>query len=543
MKANNAQTKGNGQLVSAALMLGFFSLGSRVVGLIRERLLATTFGASDSFDAFVAAFRLPDLIFNLIVVGALSAAFIPLFTEKLVQAKGKNSQPFTFALSVLNSLAVATAIISLLYALFAPSLVPLMTPGFNQEKLALTIRLSRIMALQPPLLAISFVLSGILNSYKRFFVYALAPILYNLGIIFGIVFLVPRWGVVGAGYGVVIGAALHMLVQLPSVWALGVRWRPIFNWGSSDIRRLWRMMVPRVVALGAQQVNLFVVTIFGSGLMAGSISAFYLANNVQYLPIGIFGIAFAQAAFPALAEYNARNQRKVLLNTLTTSFRYILFFIIPISVFFFLLRAQIIRVLFGDGAFDWQDTIVTYEIFAWLIVSIFAQATIPLLTRAFYAWHDARTPVTIIVIGEITNIGLAAYLAPRYGIQGLAMALSFSNILSFMLLLARLHWQFNGFNDREVLLSLVRFAVAAMVAGLMLQILKYPVAAVVNMRRFWGVFTQLVVAGGGGVLTYLVFCWFLKCEELVVLRKYFPRKLKTLPQNAETARFVDLSDS
>lgn len=525
------------------------------MGLIRERVLTTTFGAGDTFDAFVAAFRLPDLIFNLVVVGALSAAFIPLFTEKLVKKKVGRDQAHDFALSVLNLVVMIVTVLSVLYALAAPLIVPLITPGFMGEKLELTIMLSQIMALQPILLGVSFVFSGVLNSYKRFVAYALAPILYNVGIIIGATWFVRLIGLPGLAWGVVLGAALHMLVQLPSIIAVGFRWQPILVWSAHDVNKLRRMIIPRMFGLAGQQVNLFMVTILGSSLAAGTISVFHLANNVQSLPIGIFGLAFAQAAFPTLAEHVARGETKAFRNTLTKSFRYILFFVIPTAVIIFLLRAQIVRVLFGDGAFDWEDTIFTFRTLGWLSASLFAQATIPLLTRAFYVRQNTRTPVMISLISILANIGLALFLAPhcgRYlwlsawrelpcGVEGLALAFSLAAIINLVLLLGTLHWQLDGFNDREVLISLVRITGAAVVAGAVVQTLKYPVAGILGTDTFLGIFTQLIVAASGGVAAYIGLCFILQCEELKAIRRFIPRKVKLLP-GTETPRFGGLSE-
>src|SRR3989338_5725797 len=538
------QNFGNGRVIPAAIILGTASLLSRFVGLVRERVLTTTFGAGDVFDAFVAALRVPDLIFNLIVLGALSAAFIPIFTEKLVQGKKGEKQAFDFATSVLNAIVIVVGLMSGVYFLLADKIVPVITPGFGGEKLALTIMLSKAMALQPVLLCISFVFSGMLNSYKRFVVYALAPILYNLGIIIGVFLFVPIMGIVGIAWGVVLGAAAHMLVQLPSIWQVGYRWKPIVGWSTYDFHKLWRMMLPRIVGLAAMQVNLVTVTVIGSSMLAGSIAVFHLANNVQYLPVGIFGISFAQAAFPTLAEQIARRQKAEFSRTLTRIFRYIMFLVVPTSLFFFLLRAQIIRVLFGDGAFDWEDTILTFDTFGWLVISIFAQATIPLLVRAFYVQQDTKTPVVISIISMVVNIGLALYLAPIMGVQGLALAFSASAIVNLMLLLGVLHWQLKGFDDKAVLLSLVKIVLAALGGGMMVQVLKYPVAAVVDMQRFWGVLMQLVVAGSGGVAVYLLLTWLLKSEEIIVLRKYLPQKpaLKKIPAGTDTPRWEGLAE-
>ncbi len=534
----------NGRIVSAALLLGAASLGSRIIGVVRERVLTTTFGAGDTFDAFVAAFRLPDLIFNLVVVGALSAAFIPLFTEKLVKGKRDadgHRESDTFALSVLHLVILVVTALSAVYAVTAPWLVPLITPGFTGEKLRLTIELSRIMALQPVLLGISFVFSGILNSHKRFLTYSLAPILYNVGIMFGVFCLYPWLGAAGLGWGVVLGAALHMLIQLPPILQVGIHWRPVLAWSSQDFKVLRKMLIPRMMGLAAQQVNMFVVTVLGSGLGSGTISVFHVANNLQSLPIGIFGVAFAQAAFPSLAENIARGEDNAFTHTLTRSFRYILFFVIPTSVVFYLLRAQIIRVVFGHGAFDWQDTILTFRTFGILNLSLFAQATIPLLTRAFYVKHNTKTPFIISVISIAANI-ILALIFKSSGVAGLALAFSLAAILNLVLLLGALHWSLDGFNDEEVLSSLVRITGASIAAGMVIQGLKYLVAAIINMypavsmQTTVGVFLQLTLATAGGLGAYIAICLVLKCDELSVIWRFLPKKWR-LPRGTETPRF------
>ncbi len=532
------KTAKNGRIVPAAILLGVASLASRLMGLIRERVLTATFGAGDVFDAFVAAFRIPDLVFNLVVVGALSAAFIPLFTKKIYGKKRDEEEAFEFALAVFNSVILVVIALSLVYVIAAPQVMKLVAPGFSGEKYLLAVKLSRIMAWQPVLLGASFVLSGVLNSYKKFFVYALAPILYNVGIIFGVMVLVPVMGVKGLGWGVVLGAALHMLVQLPSAVNLGFRWRPSFKWSVGDLRVMWRMMLPRVVGMAATQVNMITVTVIGSGLVAGSIAAFHLANNVQYLPVGIFGISFAQAAFPTLAEYVAKGDKKAFKSTITRSFRYIMFLVVPTSLFLFLLRAQIVRVLFGAGAFDWEDTILTYQTFGWLIISVFAQAAVPLLARSFYVNHDTKTPVIASVISMVVNVFMAVMLAPSMGVQGLALAFSISAIVNLLILLGVLHWRLDGLDDWVVIRSMLRVTAATVVAGVAVQYLKYPVSYFVDMQRLWGVFTQLTVAFAGGVCVYIMLTWLMGSEELALLKKYMPRKATIdIKAGTETSRF------
>ncbi len=352
--------------------------------------------------------------------------------------------------------------------------------------------------------------------------------MYNLGIISGVLVLYPRLGVSGLGWGVVVGAILHLAVQLPSILKMGWRWRPVIAWNRQDVKTLWVMILPRVFGLAAQQINLLVATVIGSTLLAGSISAFYLASNVASLPIGIFGIAFAQAAFPTLAQYIARGQQTEFVKTLTGTVRYILFFVLPASVFFFLLRAQIIRVLFGDGAFDWEDTILTFQTFGWLTISIFAQAIIPLLTRAFYVRKNTMIPVAVSIFSILLNVGIALWLAPRLGVPGLAIAVSVEAIVNALLLSAVLRWQLGTFHGRIVSGAILRLITAALGAGAAVQLLKYPVAAVVDMQRFWGVLTQLLVATAGGGGMYLLLCWLFDCEELSAVRRYLPRRLRAL---------------
>lgn len=539
MSHTTQEKNGSGMIVSAALLLGVASLVSRVVGLLRDRVFTTMFGAGDTFDAFVVAFRIPDLIFNLVVIGALSAAFIPLFTQKMVSGKKGEEEAHRFALSILHLMGIGIGVLSIFFALFAPHIIPLIAPGFEGDKLRLTIMLSRIMALQPILLCASFVFSGVLNSYKRFFAYALAPIVYNIGIIIGAIFFTPIMGAAGLGWGVVLGAFLHAGVQFPSVIRVGFRWKPVLISSTKDLFAIWKMMLPRMFGLAAQQTNLFIVTIIGSGLLSGSISAFHLANNVQYIPIGIFGIAFAQAAFPTLSELYARKKHAEFRHTITKSFRYIMFFVLPFSALFYLLRSQIIRVLFGQGAFNWADTTVTYETFGFLVMSIFAQATIPLLTRAFYAQHNTRIPVLISIGSIAVNTLIAFPFAHMYGVQGLAIAFSASTIIQLAVLLGILHVQLDGFDDKKVIMSIGKMAIATVIGAVATQLLKTPIAAVVDMQRFWGILTQLIGSFAGGILVYVIVCIFLKSEELEIIKRYIPKSWK-LPSGTDTPRFSGL---
>ncbi len=516
----------------AAALVAFSSLASRFLGVVRDRILAGQFGAGTTLDIYYAAFRIPDLIFNMIVLGALSAGFIPIFTSVIkkmgdgdgaddkarnkvddkVGETSSNQEAWSLANNVLNFLLLGVGTLSLLGIIFAPALTRLITPGFSPEQQALTASLTRIMFLSPLFLGISGILGGVLQSFKRFLVYSLAPIFYNLGIIFGAIFFVRWWGLPGLAWGVVMGAALHAAIQIPTVYQLGWRFKLGIKWRDINTGKIGRMMIPRTLGLAISQINLVVVTALASNLASGSLAVFNFANNLQSFPIGIFGISFAIAAFPSLAA-SAFDKEKLISN-FSNTFRQILFFIIPSTVLIIALRAQIIRVVLGTGNFNWQDTILTMNTLGLFAVSLFAQATIPLLVRVFYARHNSTTPFLIGIVTVALNTILAMYLAPRFGITGIALAYSIDNILNFILLWLWLYFTVGHLDIGNISISALKLTVSALAAGGAAQVMKALIWPFIDMTKFSGVFIQLVGAGLTGLVVYLGFCYLLGSEEL-----------------------------
>ncbi|MCK5357856.1 MAG: murein biosynthesis integral membrane protein MurJ, partial [Elusimicrobiales bacterium] len=399
------------------------------MGIFRDRILASEFGAGDILDIYYTAFRVPDLIFNLLVLGALSAGFIPIFVNllkgKKTRIKGlvfgsKHKEAWYLANNILNILLLSVAVLSVFGIIFAPALIKVLAPGFSLSKQALTADLTRIMFLSPILLGISSILGGVLQSFKRFFIYSLAPILYNIGIIVGALFFAPLWGIYGLAWGVVLGALLHMLIQLPAVIKLGFRYRLIIDFKNKQVREIGRLMIPRTMSLAISQINLLVITIIASTLASGSIAVFNFANNLQSFPIGIFGISFAVAAFPTISAI-AFDKPK-LINNFSKVIRQILFFIVPATVLLLTLRAQIIRVILGTGQFNWEDTLLTIHTLGFFTLSLFAQASIPLLARVFYARHNSLTPFYIGLSSALVNLILSLVLVRILGVAGLALA-------------------------------------------------------------------------------------------------------------------------
>ncbi|MFH1661536.1 MAG: murein biosynthesis integral membrane protein MurJ [Candidatus Falkowbacteria bacterium] len=494
----------------AALLVALSSLISRFLGIFRDRILAGEFGAGDALDIYYAAFRIPDLVFNLLVLGALSAGFIPVFTSII---NNKNKQDgWKFASGILNILVLFLIILSGLGIIFAPSLMKLIVPGFSPEKQASVISLTRIMFLSPIFLGISSILGGILQSFKRFFVYSLSPIVYNIGIIIGVIYLAPIFGVYGLAYGVVLGAFMHMIIQLPMAIGLGFKYNFNFGFKNKDVRKVGLMMIPRTMSLAISQINLLVITVIASTLASGSLTIFNFANNLQSFPIGIFGISFAIAAFPTLSAV-AFNKEK-LINNFSSTLRQILFFIVPATVLLLTLRAHIIRVILGTGQFDWTDTILTMDTLAFFTISLFAQALIPLLVRVFYSRHNSKIPFFIGLATAVFNVFLSLWLSSSMGVSGLALAFSIASILNFIMLWIILRIEIGDLDELRILISCVKFTAAAVMCGAVVQLVKRAIWPFIDMDKFLGVLTQGFVSGACGIIIYLLICFILQSEEL-----------------------------
>jgi len=528
-------------ITSAAIIVAAASLASRFLGIIRDRILAGEFGAGDILDTYYAAFRIPDLIFNLLVLGALSAGFIPIFT-KYLQTKGENNA-WKLVSDIINILVISLLVVCGILFIFAPQIMKLITPGFDAEKLTSTVLLTRIMFLSPLFLGLSSVFGGILQSFKRFIVYSFAPIFYNLGIIFGALVFVRYWGVVGLAYGVVLGAFLHMIVQIPSCRLLGFRYYLKFDFKESGIKELIKIMVPRTLTLGINQINLVVVTIIASTLVSGSLAVFNLANNLQSFPIGIFGVSFAIAAFPTLSALALKEDKKEFVHSFSNTTREILFFLIPVSALILVLRAQIVRVILGTGAFTWEDTVLTMETLAMFSFGLFAQAMIPLLIRGFYAFSNAVTPFSLGLISAIINIFLSIFLTRPFtlnnynfdfGVSGLALAFSISSILNFILLWLALRTKTDGLDEKNIILSVLKVSLATLAMAVTTQFMKFGIEPFFGTTTFLGIFLQGLIAGLVGIAVFVVAAMLLKSPEMFTfagaLRKRLFKEKANYPQ-------------
>lgn len=523
-------------VAGGAMIIAFASIISRLLGLVRDRLFASTFGAGDLLDSYYAAFRIPDLIFNVLVLGALASAFIPVFLEYWQKDKDSGfsqQEAWRIANSILNIICLILLVLGLIFFIFAPNFTSWIAPGFSAEKQALTVKLTRIMLLSIFIFGISNVLGSILNSFRKFLAFAFAPVMYNVGIIFGVVLFYKWWGVTGLAWGVVFGALLHLLIQIPSTYKTGYRYRWIFDYSHLGVKKMIKLIIPRTLGLAVAQINQLVITIIASFLAAGSIAVFNLANNLQSFPINVFGVSLALAAFPLMSEAFAARETNKFVVQFSVTLRRVLFLIVPASVLILLLRAQIVRVILGAGAFDWQDTYLTAQTLGYFSLSLFAQSLIPMLARSFYAHQDTKTPVKISVICLIINIIGSIILGHYLGILGLALSFSLSNIANMALLIVILRKRFGNLDDRKIINSTLKITAASLFMGGAVWLVKRFLVLGINMQTFVGVLLQGAVAGVIGIIVYLIIALIFRFEEISILRQWLFKTKKEIVNGQE----------
>ena len=444
-----ARAAGGGLAIAAAIV-AFGFIGSRLLGIVRTAAIADAFGSAPELDAYNIAFRIPDLIFQVLAGATLGSAFIPVFA-RLFKRDGPDAA-WQLASRVLNIVTVATAVLCVLAFILAPVLVPLLAPGLGEdigredELTDKAVELTRIMLLSPLFFAMSGIVTGILNGRQRFFLSALSPILYNAAIIFGAVFLSDRWGVNGLAVGVVAGSALHLLVQVPGLVSEKMRWQPGFGRGDAAVHEVARLMGPRVIGLAAAQFNFVVTGYFASKVGSAAISQLTYAWLLAGLPLALFGMALSTAVFPTLAGHVADEDLEALTQTVSRVLRVIMFLTVPAALGLAILREPATVVLLERGEFTRGDSVVIASALAWYCMGIVPQAGIEIHSRGFYALGDTRTPVALAVVAVALNLGLSAFLWGRYEHEGLAFAVSAASWLEWVLL----YWLYTRRTGAEV---------------------------------------------------------------------------------------------
>jgi putative peptidoglycan lipid II flippase len=338
--------------------------------------------------------------------------------------------------------------------------------------------------------------------------------------------LAGRFGLKGLAWGVPLGAFLQLVIQFPTVKMLGYRWKFVFDTKSEEVRTMVRLMVPRILTIILSQVNLLIITVLASTLMAGSLTVFNLANNLQSFPLGIFAISYAVACFPTLSALGGPEKRREFTAVLLTTARQILFFIIPLSIFLIVFRAQAVRVILGHGHFGWQETILTIGTLEIFCFSLFAQSLSPLFSRAFWALHDSRTPFFVSLFTTLLNIALALIFAPRYGLYGLVGSFTVASILNALLLFFLLRKEGLAPIPREFYATLYKISASALAAAAAGRFMLYGIEPLLDTHTFTGILTQGALGGIVAGFLYLYFCAKLGISEFVQFKEAFQKKLQ-----------------
>ncbi len=521
---------GNFSIRRAAALIAVLTLFSRLVGLLRLELFASRFGAGDILDIYYASFRIPDLIFNLLILGTLSAAFIPVFSGYWARDREEANR---VASSVLNAAMIIMFALCLILFFAARPIMNALLPGFDEAKLEATVSLTRLMLVSPLLFTLSNLISSILMSFKRFFLVNLAPIFYNLGIIFGLEVLYPRLGLLGLGLGVIVGAALHFLIQIPGVIRGGFTWSPVLLWKHSGVRAIFTLFIPRIFSLDPSLISLLIASVIGSVLAAGSISVFNLANDLQAAPLGIIAVSTAIAVFPVLSERYNQRDGKGYLDALGEAIIQVLFFIIPLSILMLLLRAHIVRLILGHGQFNWDNTILTFNTFGVFTFSLFSQSLIPLLARAFYARHNTKLPVIIGLITLAFNATLSYIFAMRFGVVGVALGFTIASIINCLMLFIVLRRQLGreavhsaqkiSKFDLTLIAAISKILLATIGMGVVSYGTLYAIAPLVNTRTTLGILIQSGTAVAAGIIIYAVIGYLIGLHETKQLLSFLKK--------------------
>lgn len=508
--------KKQSNILSAAFVIATTIIISQVLGLVRQRLLVSIFGASDTLGIYLASSRLPDFLFQIIIVGALSSAFIPVFSEYLGKEKYEDANKLGSSLLTLGL--VLFLVLGVILFVFVNQFSALIAPGFSKPQIELMGYLTRIIIAGEILFIVGSFFSAILQSHNHFFVPGIASALYNLGIILGIKLLSPVFGIASAAIGVVLGALIFVLVQWPLVKRVGFSFKPSISLKVAGVMEVFKLMIPRTLSIGVYQLGtILIVTLISFLPTPGrSYVIFDYAQTLAFAPVVLFGQAIAQAAFPVLAR--EKDRLSDFRATFITSFNQMLYLVLPVSVLFLVLRIPIVRLIYGASQFDWPATVLTGRTLAFLSISIFAQALSYLIARGFYALHDTKTPLTIGTITTIFMIALGGLFIFIYhkGVESIAVAFSIATITNIFISFIFLDKKVGGFDKRSLFISLGKISIATAFTGFALYVpiklldqLVFDTTKTINLLLLTGISSFV------GLSLYLFLTWVFNVKEAI----------------------------
>src|SRR5258708_1260063 len=511
-------------ILSAATVIMVMTVASLILGLLRQRVILNFFDPTQA-SLFFAAFRLPDLVFEVLIYGMFSSAFIPIFTKLL---KKDSQEAWETASRTVNICLVIFGVAAILIAIFADQLYRLIAPGYSVLQIHIIANLARIMFFAQGIFVVSYVLTSVLESLRRFLIPALAPLIYNLGLIIGTLLFHSQLGLMAPAVGVVMGALTHFLIQLPLAYKLGFRFSKSLR-PDDGVKHIAVLAAPRLIDLSFQQIADTTVLFFASIISTASYTYFTLANSLQAAPVRLFGSSLAKAALPTLTSENENPEKfkEILFKTIYQMF----FLVMPVVTIFIVLRIPTIRILFGTSIFDWKSTVETGMVLTAFAVGIPFQTFVPMLARSFYALHDTRTPVMIsLIVDSFVIIGdLVLIRGFRFSSWALAFSFSFGALIETVILIFVLRKRLNNFSIIKVIAPLWRTIIGSIISGgVMFYLLKFfdkwdpikilkPIAFenfVLDTRYTGNLIILTGIVAAIGMVVYIVVCFILKSPEL-----------------------------
>lgn len=522
---NNSSISANRQIALAAGTVMIAYVFSSVINLAKGVVILRAFGTGMENEAFWAANRVSEVLFNLVAGGALASAFIPTFSSFLARKQKENA--WKLASAIINLVFIIISLLAVLAAIFAPQVVRyILAPGFvdDPEKFQLTVQLLRIILPSTVIFSISGLIMGILNAHQSFLFPALAPSMYSLGMIFGVLFLSPSMGIFGLAWGVVLGASFHLIVQLPKLFKLGGNYWPVLGLNNSAVREVGTLMLPRLAGVAVVQLNFLVNTNLASRYSEGSVTGLTYGFTLMLMPLMLIAQAIAIASLPTFSAQAALGKLDEMRNSLSTALRAVFMLSIPAAVGMIILRYPLIKVLYENGTtFTTESTELVAWALLWYTVGLVGHSAVEILSRAFYAMKDTKTPVVVGVIAMSINIMLSILLGSLFlrigwlAIGGLALANSIATGLESIVLLIILRKRMNGLEGRKIFILLVKVTVAVSLMGIAIRWLVNSVALSDGVTLVIGAIL------GGGLYAGLLLA--LRVEDFTVLVKYFMRKL------------------
>jgi len=531
-------------LHQAAYLLGVFAIFSQILALVRDRMLASYFGVGTTLDLYYSAFRIPDILFVSLASIVSISVLIPLIIERLDKGKAEAKE---FINNVFSFFFFAIGFSAVLAFIFTPVLMRLLFPNFvslyNFDEL---IALTRVLLLSPIFLGFSNLLASITQVYKRFFVYAMSPVAYNIGIIIGIIFFYPIWGLSGLGLGVILGAFFHFAIQVPFVASERMLPSIRFYIKWKDIKNIIFTSLPRTITVSSVEITKLFMISFASFFIPGSVSVFNFSLNLQSVPLSIIGVSYSIAAFPTLSRIFSSGNKQQFVDQMVSSIRHIIFWSIPVTVLFIVLRAQIVRTILGAGGFNWDATRLTAAALALFVVSLIAQNLITLFIRSYYSQGRTKTPLFMNLFSAIVTIITTYYLVVLFqsnqffrefvesllkvsdldGTVVLMLPLGFSMGAFFNLCI---HW-FAFEKDFKNSTALVfRTFFHAFSSSIIMGVITYKFLDVFdnvfNITTLHGIFLQGFLSGIIGIASAVLVLYLLKNRELMEVWKALHKKI------------------